>query len=229
MIARILEAPGDWLERVVWSRRQYIPFSRVFVARQFLRRMPGASIVDVGCGDGETIRLLDPEGLFRSTGLDIFRPYLERCRARGSHTFLVLGDVRSLPFVDRACDVAVCLEVCEHLDRDDAISLVQELERVARRMVVISTPVGRYDQGSRDGNPHWAHRSQWEPRDFVAMGYTVRGTGIRGLGGDSGLARRFRFLIPLHYAASFLASTVTYFVPVLAAHMVCCKLLSDDT
>lgn len=224
-LSTILRMGADRFERLIWLRRQHIPFSRLYIVRRLLCGISASTLADVGCGDGETMRLLDASNRLRSVGIDIFRPYLERCRGRDSHTYLVQADVRHIPLRNKSCDVVLCLEVCEHLTKEEGLALVRELERIAKQMIIVSTPVGRYDQGSRDENPHWAHQSRWEPSDFAAMGYLTRGSGVRGLGGDSGIANRFPVLKPLHYAVSFLASILTYFVPVLGGHMICFKRL----
>ena len=221
----ILARVSGRLEQLIWLERHRIPFSRLWVVRSILHGASGSTLVDIGCGDGETLRLLDAGNRFRSVGIDIFRPYLERCRDLGSHAYLVQADVRCIPLRDKSCDIVLALEVCEHLDKDEGFALVQDLERIAREMVIVSTPVGRYDQGPRNGNPFWAHRSRWEPSDFAAMGYLIRGSGVRGFGGDSGVANRHPILRLLHYPISFIASVVTYFVPALSQHMICFKRL----
>ena len=51
---------------------------------------------------------------------------------------VVAGDGRSLPFPDAAFDVAHCSLLIHHLDRGDAVALLREMRRVARRGVVVN-------------------------------------------------------------------------------------------
>lgn len=55
-----------------------------------------------------------------------------------SELTLHVGDGRSLPFPDDAFDVAHASLVVHHLDEDDAIRLLAEMRRVARRGVVVN-------------------------------------------------------------------------------------------
>ena len=50
----------------------------------------------------------------------------------------VCGDALALPFADRSVDIALCSQVLHHFDHDRALELIAELDRVARRRVVIS-------------------------------------------------------------------------------------------
>ncbi len=51
---------------------------------------------------------------------------------------VVAGDGRSLPFPDGAFDVAHCSLLVHHLDRAEAVALLGEMRRVARRGVVVN-------------------------------------------------------------------------------------------
>lgn len=51
---------------------------------------------------------------------------------------LVAGDGRSLPYPDASFDVAHCSLLIHHLDRTEAVALLREMRRVARRGVVVN-------------------------------------------------------------------------------------------
>ena len=51
---------------------------------------------------------------------------------------VVAGDGRSLPFPDATFEVAHCSLLVHHLDRGDAVALLREMRRVARRGVVVN-------------------------------------------------------------------------------------------
>lgn len=61
-------------------------------------------------------------------GIDIFRPYLEEVRRKGVYHDLILGDVRFLPFKEKSFDAVICMEVLEHLERQDGERLPLRLE-----------------------------------------------------------------------------------------------------
>jgi hypothetical protein len=114
----------------------------------------------------------------RTVGMGAYDPYLEGVRARRLYDEVVKWRLEEapLPFRDRESEVVTCIEVIEHLPRDAGERLLDELERIAGR-VVISTPNWFFDQEKLDGNPLQAHRSLWRERDFTARGYAVTGVG----------------------------------------------------
>ena len=52
--------------------------------------------------------------------------------------FMVCADARALPFRDRSVDVAMCSQFLHHFEDGDAEHVVRELDRVARRAVIIA-------------------------------------------------------------------------------------------
>lgn len=50
----------------------------------------------------------------------------------------VLADARHLPLADDSVDVAICSLVLHHLSPEDAVSMLQEMSRVARRGIVMN-------------------------------------------------------------------------------------------
>jgi SAM-dependent methyltransferase len=79
-----------------------------------------------------------------------------------------LGDLRELdrilPADARDYDLALFIDVIEHLDKEDAYRLLAQLLRRARR-VLITTPLGFRPQ-EIPGMPFETHRSGWYPWDF---------------------------------------------------------------
>jgi SAM-dependent methyltransferase len=84
-------------------------------------------ILDVGCGTGANLKLLDEFG--ETEGVDISMDALEFCRERG-HDNVRLGAAEKLPYMDGEFDVVTALDVIEHLD-DDTGSL-KEMRRVLK-------------------------------------------------------------------------------------------------
>jgi len=50
----------------------------------------------------------------------------------------VCGDALTLPFADGSVDIVLCSQVLHHFDHEPALQLIAELDRVARRRVIIS-------------------------------------------------------------------------------------------
>jgi len=120
-----------------WEKRYHN--ERLAVVRALLKHhilVKCQNFVDIGCGTGEYLSFshhLIPEVY----GVDISKEYLRRCMSCRP-TGLVSADARFLPFDNLAFDCVLCSEVIEHVqDQENAI---QEVFRVARKFVILSTP-----------------------------------------------------------------------------------------
>lgn len=100
---------------------------RRFVAQVLRERRTSrpAQILDVGCGTGATLELLQRFG--RATGVDPHLPALEICSLERALP-VQQAQVEDLPFPDDSFDVVTCLDVLEHTD-DDMLAL-REIRRV---------------------------------------------------------------------------------------------------
>jgi ubiquinone/menaquinone biosynthesis C-methylase UbiE len=100
-----------------------------------------ARLLDVGTGTADipagARKLAADNGITLTTiGFDISPVLLERNRNRNDS--VVLGDALALPFRDSSVDVVTCSQVLHHFQDADAKRLITEMNRVARRRVVIS-------------------------------------------------------------------------------------------
>jgi hypothetical protein len=76
----------------------------------------------------------------------------------------------------KSVDSVFALDVIEHLEKADGLRFLQQAERVARRQIVIFTPLGFFPQSYEDPDKpdrwgmqggYWqTHRSGWLPEDF---------------------------------------------------------------
>ena len=122
---------AESIEELVRRLRPYIPFSALNTVWRKLDKS-SKTILDVGCGKGEPMAFINRHGRFKAVGIDIFRPYLVEARRKGVYHDLILGDVRFLPFKDKSFDAVICMEVLEHLEKEDGEKLLLELERVVK-------------------------------------------------------------------------------------------------
>ena len=110
-----------------------------------------------------------------------FAPYIERIREGlgddPRFVFLNCGwqdALQTLP--DKSVDSVFALDVIEHLEKEDGLELLRQARRVARRQVMIFTPLGympqTYDEAGKkdrwgmEGGYWQTHRSGWNPEDF---------------------------------------------------------------
>lgn len=153
----------------------------------------GTTILDVGCGYGKWGFLV--KKYFWSTtdgkpeiepfvvGLDLFHNSLRRLRNHRIYDYVINGDALALPFPDKSFDTVFGMELIEHLPKEMGTHLLAELERVARRRVLISTPNHPDFRGGLDGidgfNLYENHLSLWTPGEFKEMGYRCHGVGLK--------------------------------------------------
>lgn len=211
------------MEKVKRKLRPYIPFTSLNTVWRHISP-ENKTLLDVGCGKGEPAEFINWKGVYQSVGLDSFEPYLRLCQKDKIHNAYIQGDVRHLPFTNKSFDLVLCLEVLEHLEKQDGENLLQELERVATRQIILSTPAGDYKQDAYDSNPNQEHKYIWNPLEIKVKGYRTIGVGLKNLSGKSGiqspLPKFLRFLPDILWV---LSGPFTYFLPGLAGDMICIK------
>lgn len=137
--------------------------------------------LDCGCGRGRwgSFIRLDVKNDVYLVGLDIFLPNLLFCKKYGAYDDLVLADARDLPFKMEAFSMTIACEIIEHLAKEEGISFLKDLERVANGRIIISTPNIQLPQGAIYGNVYEIHRTRWSVGDFRKRGFKVRGIGMK--------------------------------------------------
>jgi len=165
---------------------------RIEAVRAVVVAERAASVVDLGCGDGDLlVRLAREEGIARLVGVDIRATALERLRGRLRSEDLRCGriDLRLASVVDHdpglaGFDCALLVEVIEHV-RPDRLSQVERtvFATMRPRLAVVTTP--NADFNALLGVPsermrHPGHRFEWSRQRFGAWARSVAGrTGYR--------------------------------------------------
>nr|WTC12550.1 class I SAM-dependent methyltransferase [Streptomyces anthocyanicus] len=139
------------------------------------------TVTDVGPGEGTYAKLFRPvhEGVWW-TGIEAHRPYIQRFKLKSTKTRRMydeihIEDVRESEDHLFHRDLVIFGDVLEHVERDDAVVLLERTVAVGAWNILVSVPIVDSPQGEVDGNPHEAHLHQWEPDDMDAV--------MAGLGG----------------------------------------------
>jgi SAM-dependent methyltransferase len=104
---------------------------------------PTTAVLDVGCGAGNSYAPVVAARADSYVGVDVSSKAVELARAAGLDA-RVIDDAASLPFEDDSFDLAVCVEVFEHLFAPDrAAGEIRRLLRPGGKLVV-STPNAVY-------------------------------------------------------------------------------------
>jgi ubiquinone/menaquinone biosynthesis C-methylase UbiE len=163
------------------------------------------TLLDIGCGTG----CLKVFGEHPSTGVDICDDSLNVAKQRGKFQLLLKCDVRNLPFTEKSFDGVVCTEVIEHLSKQDGYKLIDDLERIARKIVIYTTPWGADLLPRHSFNPYMNHQCGWLPEEFEERGYKIYPLNtLRYLKfGD------YWWHSMMHYGVSFLSSPIVAMFP----------------
>ena len=106
----------------------------------FNRYVGERSVLEVGCGIGDLLKVMSkfgPKELYgvdsSKEALDFARQYLE-----GIDVDLTLADARKLPFPDKSFDVVMVMYELQHIPDDKSVQrVVNEATRVARQWVIL--------------------------------------------------------------------------------------------
>ncbi|MCP3144174.1 class I SAM-dependent methyltransferase [Pyxidicoccus sp. QH1ED-7-1] len=149
------------------------------------------SVLDIGCGSRSPLHSFS-HLLPHTVGIDGHAASIERSRAAGIHREyhqMELMDAGKR-FGPKSFDAVIALDVIEHFEKPDGFKLLEMMESLARKRVIIFTPNGFLPQDEWDSNVHQVHRSGWEVYDFELRGYRVTGmSGLKPLRGDYALPR----------------------------------------
>ncbi|MEN9552399.1 MAG: hypothetical protein RI935_776 [Candidatus Parcubacteria bacterium] len=137
------------------------------------------TVLDIGCG---VYSYRDPdtgEKNFHSTGIDLYQESINESQERGIHDVYKKMNALDIDttFGENAFDAVIALDLLEHLEKEDGHKLLEKMEYVAKKKVIIFTPNGFLPQGERYGNPHQEHLSGWTADEMKGLGYKVIGFG----------------------------------------------------
>ena len=140
---------------------------------------PGASVLDIGCGEGYVLDELAARGVVNLQGVDIVD-----IRRNKNHAFS-LYDGETLPFPQRSFDLVVLSFVLHHVPNEKKLALLDEALRVSRAKVVIveDTPSTGFDRfmNHRHGESYRRRIGSTAAFGFLTEGewrWLFRGMGI---------------------------------------------------
>lgn len=205
-----------------------LPFSYMWILRRSIGNVK--TILDLGCGDGGLMEVLSQEKKWQVVGVDIFPGYIKEAKRRKIYNNLILGDilktVEKLKYKKTKFDVVFFSQVIEHIPRKKGEVILDQLEKLAKKRVIVGTPRGFMHQPEAflDENPHQVHKSGWIEQDFIQRGYKIYGIGIKPVWSEEGLARtRSKLTFVFWTLLSYLVSMPVYFYPKLGAGILAIK------
>lgn len=133
------------------------------------------TVLDVACGLSFKSKYIPAQ---IRVGVDIYDEYFKHIEADVPYVVLKY-DVRKLEeiFTEKSFDIVIALDVIEHLEKEDALSMIRQCEKIAKKAVILETPKGYIPQNidilGHGGHEWQTHRCGWEVKELEDMGYTV--------------------------------------------------------
>ena len=135
-----------------------------------------STVLDLGCGYGEPFIDTNFKLLI---GVDAWRIF-----DLPEYDLILLYDIKNIGklIAENSFDVITCIDVIEHLEKEEGFKLIEQMERIARKEIYIFTPLKWSENKASYKDPlHWCygnkeyntHRSLWNGEDFVNKGYKL--------------------------------------------------------
>jgi predicted RNA methylase len=91
------------------------------------------SVIDIGCGIGTWLSVFKENGVSEILGVD--GAYVDKKMLKISEASFKPHDLNTYLNIDRKFDIAICLEVAEHIKESSSDSLVQSLTNVSDTII----------------------------------------------------------------------------------------------
>tara|TARA_Y100000310_G_scaffold129165_1_gene128308 strand:- start:449 stop:1018 length:570 start_codon:yes stop_codon:yes gene_type:complete len=147
---------------------------------------PDQTVLDLCCGNGQV-----SDGLVYGeiVGVDICKEYLDMYNESVSGSSVIQFDLKQISsskekvFADNSFDVVLCLDGVEHLEQQDGEKLVERIEKIANKKVIIFTPENAENPhmpvlnfpvntwGITAGDKWQVHKSAFPRTYFSSRGY----------------------------------------------------------
>jgi hypothetical protein len=188
-----------------------------------MKRMIGEdfkTLLDVGTGTGLAIQLVNPDNKFQVTGIEIYKPYIEECRKKGLYENIIEADIRTVNIPEKSYDTVICLHVIEHLNKDEGWKMIEKLEGIALKSVILAMPIGHFEQNAYDDNEHQEHKSEWYPGELQQRGYKVIGQGLKVMYGENNVVKKYGTLVAyIFFCISTLLEPLLFIRPEWGVYM----------
>ena len=137
--------------------------------------------LDIGCGTSSHLSRFRPK--VETTGLDAHHDAIDLAKERGVHNHYIEADILQ-DNINAQFDLVTLYGLIEHLPKTDGFRLLDSIEKLSSKFILLETPNGFVPQGPEFGNEFQRHHSGWFIHEFEGRGYTVYGTtGTRHLRG----------------------------------------------
>ena len=162
-------------------RQMLRPRSAADFTAQLIASGEVKTALDIGCGTRSHLSQFRPS--VQTTGLDAHADAIDLAKQRNIHDHYIQANILS-DNLDATFDLVTLFGLIEHLPKASGLDLLDRVERLSAKFILLETPHGFVPQGPEFGNEFQRHHSGWFINEFEGRGYTVHGTtGTRYLRG----------------------------------------------
>lgn len=130
-------------------------------------------VLDIGCGLMQSTFGLECKD---HVGFEVYEPYIKILKSAGID--VNNADITNIEFQSKA-DVALILDVIEHMQKSDGLKLIDQLKTVVNK-IIIYTPKEFVSNDGDLTNPYQEHKCLWTEEEFKLMGFETQLTKIDG-------------------------------------------------
>jgi SAM-dependent methyltransferase len=137
--------------RFFYKNRQNPSSSAGVISGEVMKLMQPKSVVDVGCGLGEFLRSFQKRGVEKVLGID--GSWVNKAKLKISEKYFLEANLEKALPVKEKFDLAISLEVAEHLSEKEASFFIKKLTELAP--VVLFSAAIPYQGGTGHINEQW--------------------------------------------------------------------------
>ena len=132
------------------------------------------TVIDLGCGTKSPAKYVRSKKQYW-VGVDAFGPYIEKCKELKIHDTYIKSDILELKLPPKSFECAIALDVIEHLEKKEGGQLIEQMEALASKKIIVFTPNGYVPQKMIDKNILQEHKSGYSYFEMRKMGFRVFG------------------------------------------------------
>lgn len=162
------------MKNIIWKLYHFkniglIFHSLVATLREELKNCE--TILDLGCGPSSPLRYCKAK---YSVGVDAYIPYIKESRELKIHDRYINEEITKLSIKPKSYDAVILIDVLEHLTKSEGNRLIKNMEKWAKKKVIINTPNG-YLPAYDSANHYQSHKSGWDVEEMKKKGYKAYG------------------------------------------------------
>lgn len=173
------------------------------------------TILELGCGENSPLLRFGIAQKSNVTAVDIWKPYIDYHKKENYYKNQFVANCLELDFENNSFDAVVCLDLLEHLDKQEVLktNFLHKIFKWTSKKIIIFTPNGYINNLPNDNNVYQGHKSGWITSELQQFRFKVNGmNGFKITRIEKGEPR-------IKYGGKYIAelsNNISYFIPKLA-------------